>query len=124
VSTKTSKCTLKIITQNFKILENKRQKFLQFTRTISFSHPVLGEIRDSIDHCIAFYRKDGTLKWNPPVSYIPSFGMKKQLHAMSTPLYNLVCESLLKSGMLSNIEVPLDYNIPKEGESFIDISTE
>ncbi len=99
-----SQSKLKVYTQNFKIVQNKRgQKFLQFTRTWILDHPLLGEVGDSIDHCIAFYQKDGTLKWNPPTSFIPGYGMKKQLHSMTTPLYKLVCQSLEKSGHLSKL---------------------
>lgn len=105
-----SKANLKVFTQNFKIVQNKRGlKFLQFTRTWVLEHPLLGPIGDSIDHCIAFYKKDGTLKWNPPTSYIPEYKMKKQLHSMTTPLYNLVCQSLEKSGHLSKLNI-IDFS--------------
>lgn len=106
--------TFRVFTQNFKIVQNKRgQKFLQFTRTWELNHPILGTLGDSIDHCIAFYKKDGTLKWNPPTSFIPGFGMKKQLHSMTTPLYNLVCQSLEKSKHLEKLNV-IKVDLPDE----------
>lgn len=103
------------MTSNFKcwtsdfhyVYDKNGRRLLQFTRSWSLTHPLAGEMGDSIEHCIAYKDYHGVLKWNPPLNYMPG-GRRKQLHSMTIPLYNHILESLRKSKFLEKIEVPVD----------------
>ena len=81
---------------------------LRFTRTWVFEHPVLGQVGDSIEGCLAYYDSKGNLKWNPPLNYFRGRNGRKQLHSMTTTLYNMVLEALKKSKHLDKIDKPLE----------------
>lgn len=100
--------TFKAIVQDFKwVFDKSGRRMLQFTRTWVLKHPLIGDLGDSVAHCLCQKDHKGEIYWNPPLNYIPGGKGRKQLHDMTTPFYNHILEALKSSKFAEHLDIPV-----------------